>query len=126
MSSAFTSLATIPIAGPSTLHQDACNPTMDLVATHSSRGKQKAKAGCRITLWRVSGSKVWDADVPADVTGLAWSPDGLILSVMADHLHHLSVHTGEIIRTLPIDGSWRMEWRESEIDWPVEIVRSVV
>ena len=59
---------------------------MDLVAllglsggeTVGLKGKGKAVAGSvtKVALWRVSGSKVWEADIEGRVVGLAWTGDG--------------------------------------------------
>jgi len=85
--SAFTSLATIPLAKPHVLHPDACNPTMDLVVLlledeeggggMGGRGKAGAGVSTKVALWRMSGSKVWEVDVGGRVLGLAWSRDGM-------------------------------------------------
>lgn len=84
----FTPLATISLSQQHVLHPEACNPTMDLVAlivedsgdsAPGFGGKGKARAGPVLTtveLWRLSGSKVWDAKVAGRVLGLAWSRDG--------------------------------------------------
>jgi hypothetical protein len=91
----FTSLSTIHLPGPHILHPNACNPAMDLVTLISdsagsgpagalgvttSKGKGKAfdisPGGCNVSLWRLSGSKVWETHVAGTIAGLAWSIDG--------------------------------------------------
>jgi hypothetical protein len=85
-STSFSPLGTIHLSAPHVLHPEACNPAMDLVAllgvsggeANSSKGKGKALTGnsTRVALWRMSGSKVWEADVEGRVCGLAWTGDG--------------------------------------------------
>jgi hypothetical protein len=83
-SSSFTPLGSIQPPGPSLLLPGACNPVMDLVTlvttpSHiplTGKGKQKAGDERRISLWRVSGSRVWDVGYEGTLLGLAWSADG--------------------------------------------------
>lgn len=82
----FMSLSTISLANPHILHPRACNPAMDLVALLHEYGEEskpdlkgKGKASglsTTVVLWRLSGSKVWEAEVDGRVLGLAWSHDG--------------------------------------------------
>lgn len=82
----FTPLATIHLTGPHVLHPEACNPTMDLVALLGLSGNQagpsrtqgrEAKTSIsKVALWRMSGSRVWEADLEGQVGGIAWTPDG--------------------------------------------------
>lgn len=88
----FTPLATIHLPHPHLLHPDACNPAMDLVvlldprsapssanaSILSRKGKEKVEivGGTKVALWRMSGCKVWEIDVPGRVLGLAWTLDG--------------------------------------------------
>ena len=82
----FSPLGVIHLSSPHVLHPEACNPTMDLVAllglsggdTSTAKGKGKATPGSvtKVALWRVSGSKVWEADIEGRVAGLAWTADG--------------------------------------------------
>lgn len=83
-SSSFTPLGSIQPPLPFLLLSGACNPVMDLVAlcttpSHvplTGKGKQKAGDERRVSLWRVSGSKVWDVGYEGDLLGMAWSTDG--------------------------------------------------
>lgn len=71
---------------------------MDLVAlittpTHvvpTGKGKQKAGDERRVSLWRVSGSKVWDVGYEGTLLGLAWSTDGELVTdrLCVDELTH--------------------------------------
>ena len=56
----------------------------------------------------------WLSEDPSLITGL-------FLSVMSDQLHHLSVHNGEIIRSLPFK-DFRVHWEASEEHWPETLV----
>jgi hypothetical protein len=73
--SSFTSLAKIPLAKAHVLHPAACNPTMDLVLLLLEDTEKRA-VGTTAELWRMSGSRVWSAQVSGRVLGLAWSRDG--------------------------------------------------
>ncbi|OCF41363.1 hypothetical protein I317_04844 [Kwoniella heveanensis CBS 569] len=104
--------------------------------TGVSGGGQKTE----VSLWRTGGSRVWEVDVAGRVAGLAWSEDGLVLSILlinttGNSIEHLCVHTGELIRSIPLDedlghlglsgdeagcgnGRWvNMEWRSTGVDW---------
>ncbi|KAL1412364.1 hypothetical protein Q8F55_000108 [Vanrija albida] len=111
---AFTRMSTINLAHAHTLHPDACNPTMDLVCLLHEDEAVKSK----VALWRMaSGSKVWEVELGGRVLGLAWSRDGLVLSVLVLRLpswaspnphaagkstvEHRSVHTGQLIKSVP-------------------------
>lgn len=130
--------------------------------TSTSKGKGKAITGSvtKVALWRVSGSKVWEVDIEGRVAGLAWTADGkfspptdmrgkltlykglhistlVIKSPTASEaerakIDHLSVHTGEVVKSVPVDleprassstgpqdGWWEMSWNPSDMDWPV-------
>ncbi|ORY33369.1 anaphase-promoting complex, cyclosome, subunit 4-domain-containing protein [Naematelia encephala] len=152
-SNSFTRLATISRDQPHALYPQACNPTMDLVALLSSAGnnvKGKGRAdqsSTKVELWRMmSGGKVWEADVNGEVEGLAWSRDGLQLSLLivkypslpssflqpSEHwrpvsvtVDHLSVHSGHVIKSVSLDipdklerGWWDMEWTSEGASWP--------
>lgn len=92
---AFTVISTNALGQPHVLPPQACNPAMDLAVllcepsdeqTESSRsgggsfskGKAKASAGftTQVSLWRLSGAKVWEVEVTGRVLGLTWSMDG--------------------------------------------------
>jgi hypothetical protein len=89
----FTPLGTIVPAFPSILLPGACNPVMDLVALLTSpkhlptsiKGKGKAVDEKKVTLYRVSGSQVWEVGYEGVIAGLGWSTDGesfeILLSV---------------------------------------------
>ncbi|WRT70155.1 uncharacterized protein IL334_007149 [Kwoniella shivajii] len=147
----FTALSSISLPSTHILHPGSCNPSMDLIVLLSSpaspsqsgpayslKGKGKEiPSKTHVSLWRTGGSKVWQVDVKGAVGGLAWSPDGLILSILSIRLSnsksidHLSVHTGEIIRSIPLHqdlgikgydvlgiGKWvDMEWRSAPTGW---------
>ncbi|WWC94956.1 hypothetical protein V866_001808 [Kwoniella sp. B9012] len=141
----FTPLSTIPLPSSHILHPGSCNPSMDLIvllslpnttlSANSNSWKGKAKevgSKTQVSLWRTGGSKVWQVGVEGDVQGLAWNEDGLILSLLSsgsngNFVHHLSVHTGEIIRSIPLPsdlidedrkGRWvDMKWKVSQNGW---------
>nr|XP_019010398.1 uncharacterized protein I206_04867 [Kwoniella pini CBS 10737]OCF49179.1 hypothetical protein I206_04867 [Kwoniella pini CBS 10737] len=140
----FTPLSTISLPSSHILHPGSCNPSMDLVvllshpfnpSSNSWKGKGKEIGKTQISLWRTGGSKVWEVNVTGQVVGLAWSEDGLILSLFTwsneRTIDHLSVHTGEVIRSIPfpqnlnvghIDdlraGKWiDMKWVQAQNDW---------
>ncbi|KAK4687139.1 hypothetical protein P7C73_g2981, partial [Tremellales sp. Uapishka_1] len=136
-STSFTPLATLHLPAPHVLHPHACNPAMDLVVLLSTslpsgarnvvgKGKEKASSGkgdtTKVALWRMSGSKVWEVELEGRVLGLAWSRDGLYLSMLVlnfpswpsflppsreeskantSTIEHLSVHTGSKVRSIP-------------------------
>ncbi|WWC91790.1 uncharacterized protein L201_006737 [Kwoniella dendrophila CBS 6074] len=147
----FTPLSTITLPSSHILHPGSCNPSMDLVvllspppssisnlAANSWKGKGKdIGSKTQVSLWRTGGSKVWEVAVNGKVAGLAWSEDGLILSLLStsssvNTIEHLSVHTGEVIRSIPISsdikmgttdnveaGQWiNMKWASSSTGWP--------
>ncbi|KAK8853269.1 hypothetical protein IAR55_003972 [Kwoniella newhampshirensis] len=151
-STSFTPLSTIQLNDTHVLHPRSCNPAMDLVVLLSSssasssaqatvpafgrKGKDKEISGAektKVCLYRTGGSKVWEVEVEGRVSGLAWSEDGLFLSLLllkreGKTIDHLSVHTGDSIRSMPInievdvvaigEGRWvDMEWRDSGLDW---------
>ncbi|WWD19682.1 hypothetical protein CI109_104144 [Kwoniella shandongensis] len=147
-STSFTPLSTVHLPTPHLLHPKSCNPAMDLLVLLSSvtspasasipafgrKGKEKeVLQKTKVGLWRTGGSKVWEVEVGGRVAGLAWSEDGLILSVLllmgeVQTVDHLSVHSGEVIRSIPIQvevdvtsleqGRWvDMEWTASDSDW---------
>ncbi|OCF61367.1 hypothetical protein L486_01015 [Kwoniella mangroviensis CBS 10435] len=141
----FTPLSIIPLPSSHMLHPRSCNPAMDLIvllslpspstSTSGSLWKGKGKeigSKTQISLWRTGGSKVWQVGVEGDVQGLAWNEDGLILSLLSsssngNFVHHLSVHTGEIIWSVPVPsdlidenrkGRWvEMKWKVSQNGW---------
>lgn len=63
----------------SSIHQKSgLKSTSDVVG---GEGKGKGKAAdvvprTRVSLWRMSGSKVWDIEADGHVNGVAWSLDG--------------------------------------------------
>ncbi|KAJ9105236.1 hypothetical protein QFC21_001601 [Naganishia friedmannii] len=107
-------------------------------------GKQKeenTEQKIRIGLWRASsGRHVWDADVVGSaLLAMAWSLDGLYLSVLIKLLYsnpseefglkllHLSVQDGSLVHNVPLVVSPSkiadlsvvdMEWCESTAKWP--------
>ncbi|WVW86265.1 hypothetical protein I302_108307 [Kwoniella bestiolae CBS 10118] len=141
----FTPLSTISLPSSHILHPGSCNPSMDLVVLLSSpstaanigmnawKGKGRdVGSKTQVSLWRTGGSKVWEVSVEGIVRGLAWSEDGLILSILFSTpsqktIEHLSVHTGEVIRSIPIHlglddvgdrGRWvDMRWSTSQDGW---------
>nr|XP_018260797.1 uncharacterized protein I303_06513 [Kwoniella dejecticola CBS 10117]OBR82955.1 hypothetical protein I303_06513 [Kwoniella dejecticola CBS 10117] len=145
----FTPLSTISLPSSYVLRPGSCNPSMDLVvllsppinstvnaAASTWKGKGKEVGKTQVSLWRTGGSKVWEVSLRGQVVGLAWSEDGLILSLFAwtateRRIDHLSVHTGEIIRSVPFpqhlsvgeiedlrDGRWvDMKWSQASHDW---------
>jgi hypothetical protein len=94
VTNAFAPMGTINLSSTSVLHPNACNPAMDLVvvfgpaagartgmdeATRTNKGKARAETlgnGCKISLWRMGGSKVWEVDCKGYIAGMAWSEDG--------------------------------------------------
>jgi hypothetical protein len=120
-SQSFTPLATLDLSSPHVLHPEACNPAMDLVvliaenASSSSsasgygggKGKGKAALGSgasRVSLWRMTGSKVWDIGIEGRIAGLAWSRDGEYQTFLADvrvtviHTRLLRNYSGRALR----------------------------
>ncbi|WVF72936.1 hypothetical protein IAT40_007754 [Kwoniella sp. CBS 6097] len=123
----------------------AVPPRVPAYQAWNAKGKGKdigAAAGEKtgVSLWRTGGSRVWEVQVAGKVGGLAWSEDGLFLSILTtktsgNNIEHLSVHTGEVIRSIPLDQdqgpslsgigsevvrSWKwvdMEWRSTGVDW---------
>ncbi|ORX40520.1 hypothetical protein BD324DRAFT_647447 [Kockovaella imperatae] len=115
---------------------------MDLVILLSSpdtHGKGKERAGgILVELWRLSGGKVWDREIQGRLGGLAWTLDGLHLSLLLLHgrdctVDHLSVHDGKTVRSIPLDihpsdsewlsyenGNrwWHMGWEAGKSPWP--------
>lgn len=83
-STSFTPLGTISPQVPALLLGGACNPVMDLVALITSpkhlpaaaKGKARAGDDRKVSLWRMSGTKVWEVGYDGVIAGLAWSPDG--------------------------------------------------
>ncbi|KAL7418520.1 hypothetical protein Q5752_006978 [Cryptotrichosporon argae] len=125
--SSFTPLATLDLAAPAVLHPAACNPAMDLVVLLSpdAGGGGGGWAGrLGVALWRMSGSAVWSAEVEGELRGLAWSRDGLHLALLLvgkeTSVTHLSVHTGELVRVVPVGapaGPVRIEWVDAGLSW---------
>ncbi|WVR07625.1 hypothetical protein IAU60_004667 [Kwoniella sp. DSM 27419] len=148
-STSFTPLSTIALPSRHFLHPQSCNPCMDLIALLSPpftpvaqpinrfalhKGKGKDTAGeqrTKVSLWRTGGSRVWEVEVIGRIRGMAWSEDGLFLSVLSakpsgQSLEHLSVHTGELIKSVPISlaidllaqGQWvPMQWQTTAQSW---------
>lgn len=75
---AFTVASTNSLQQPHILHPHACNPAMDLAVLLCEPSDEKAKAGMStlVSLWRLSGAKVWEVQVNGRVLGLTWSADG--------------------------------------------------
>ncbi|RXK35659.1 hypothetical protein M231_07089 [Tremella mesenterica] len=129
---------------------------MDLVVLLSSppspspsslKGKEKQVSveKTKVSLWRMTGSKVWEVQTEGRIFGLVWSLDGLHLSLLtvrvedySAKVHHISVHDGRTERVVLIgslqasaeekedleDGSrwWDMTWtcEDGRSDWPAD------
>lgn len=97
-SNSFTPLGTISPALPALLLAGACNPVMDLVAlitspTHlraSIKGKGRADDERKVSLWRMSGTRVWEVGYEGIIAGLAWSPDGTYHDLVNGKIHSSS------------------------------------
>jgi hypothetical protein len=62
----FSHAAVIPVA-----------PVRGFQKPGMAKGKEKeAGLKSKVGLWRMSGAKVWEADVEGKVLGMAWSRDG--------------------------------------------------
>ncbi|OXG13990.1 hypothetical protein C366_04983 [Cryptococcus neoformans Tu401-1] len=153
-SQSFTHLSTFPLPSQHYLHPKACNPAMDLIVLlspypaptaapaptsmqlHMMRmrglgGNLKDEGKTKVSLWRTGGDKVWEVDVGGRVGGMAWMEDGLHLSLLVmssskNTTETLSVHSGEVARSVPLeldvpdlqDGQWLdMEYRDSGLRW---------
>ncbi|WVQ74239.1 hypothetical protein IAR50_003835 [Cryptococcus sp. DSM 104548] len=100
-------------------------------AAVGGKGKEKDEGRTRVGLWRTGGDKVWEVDVSGRVGGMAWMEDGKFLSLLlvasgGKTIDTLSVHTGQVARSVPIEldlpelgnGQWiGMEYRDSGLEW---------
>nr|ODN91736.1 hypothetical protein L203_00987 [Cryptococcus depauperatus CBS 7841] len=96
------------------------------------KGKNKDERKTRVSLWRSGqGDKVWEVEVGGRVGGMAWMESGLYLSTLVISSHGktidtLSVHSGEVARSTPIeldvpelsDGQWiDMYYPPATLEW---------
>lgn len=74
----FSSLSVLHLSSPSHILPSSCSPDKDLLLVISRLGTKDT-----ISLWKMQGGKKWEVDVSAgtaaheEVTGIAWSPDGM-------------------------------------------------
>lgn len=70
----FTLASTSALKQPHMLHPRACNPAMDLAVLLAESDDKSVST--LVSLWRLSGTSVWEVEVNGHVLGLTWSTDG--------------------------------------------------
>ncbi|BEI94663.1 uncharacterized protein CcaverHIS019_0702440 [Cutaneotrichosporon cavernicola] len=114
----FSVASTSSLKYPHLLHPRAANPAMDLAALVREPDEDQPGVSTLVSLWRLSGAIVWEVRVTGRVLGLAWSPDGLFLSLIVLRLpswppraevsaakstiEQLSVHTGDVVKAVQV------------------------
>ncbi|KAI0639387.1 anaphase-promoting complex, cyclosome, subunit 4-domain-containing protein [Trametes polyzona] len=110
MATTIAPVATISLPYPGRILRSSWCPDKDLVVIVSKFAHQE-----RLSLWKMSGSKKWEVDLPEgtaesrdkEVVDIAWSPDVQSIAVVSNpgliSIH--SIQNGAVERSIPIDVS---------------------